>query len=631
MARSKELVLDDEVRLGPEHDDTAEGATRRHPPLSPPPHEPIERMPIHDRASEAPPEAQLQHVEEVKQAFARLAVCVVALLYMGGWSIFAQPIPRRAVLLVSVYALISIAWILAVRAWPGHYPARRIATIFGDLGINTFFMHFLQAKGAAFYPMYLWIIVGNGVRFGPRYLVPATGVGVLYFFPMLFWSPYWRANLVAGIGLGVGLIILPAFYLSLIRRLHTANERLGDELERSNAATEAKSQFLANMSHELRTPMSGVLGVSDMLRGTNLDDEQKKLLDLIQSSASSLLRILDDVLTFSRLEAGKVTIEKTAVGLRPSFEQVLALLAPVAEAKQLDLTWNLRGLADEGLADEGLADGEMPAVLADATRIRQILFNLIGNAIKFTEHGRVHVSCSWRREGASTATLTVEVADSGVGIADEALEHVFEAFEQAEGRRARRFEGTGLGLSISRRLARDMGGDIRAVSELGRGSTFTVELPLELANPEATDADTCERDTHAEPTLPLLGNALVVDDNGINRLVTSSFLNNLGVSTVLASDGLEALERLQQQTFDIVFMDIQMPRLDGLEATRRIRARENAAERVPIVALTANAGEQDRQECLEAGMDEHLRRPFTERDLRLTLCQLGQKGLIPRG
>ncbi|MEM9552832.1 MAG: ATP-binding protein [Acidobacteriota bacterium] len=477
-------------------------------------------------------------------------------------------------------------------------------------------MHFLQAKGAAFYPMYLWIIVGNGVRFGPRYLLLATGCGALYFFPMLYWSPYWRENLVAGIGLGVGLLILPAFYLSLIRRLHAVNEQLGEELARSNTAAEAKSRFLANMSHELRTPMSGVLGVSDLLERTELDTKQARLLALIRNSASSLLRILDDILSFSRLEAGKMAIEPSPVELRPSFEQVLGLLGPVAAAKPLELVSDLRGLVTT------------PAVLADATRIRQILFNLVGNAIKFTESGRVRVFATWQSASEGAGRLTFEVADSGIGIDAQAIPQIFDAFEQVEGHSTRRFDGTGLGLAISRQLARAMGGEITVTSTPGEGSIFTVDLPLRIAG----EAPAVEPPATA-PDSGMPKTALVVDDNEINRLVTSSMLHEIGIETTLAIDGVAALDQWRQRSFDMIFMDVQMPHLDGLETTRQIRAGEaedaggDSPRRVPIVALTANAGAQDRQACLDAGMDEFVRRPFTEQDLLLTLHRLSRRSV----
>jgi len=193
---------------------------------------------------------------------------------------------------------------------------RRWVVIVGDLGINTFFMHVLQAKGAFFYPMYLWIVVGNGMRFGPRYLLAAMVVAVAYFGPMLWWSDYWRANAVAGSGLLAGLVVLPMFYLTLIKHLHAANARLTEEVERSQAAVHAKTQFLANMSHELRTPMSGVIGVSELLSKTSLSGLQQEYVDLVRRSANALLGVIDDVLELSRIEAGKVRLASEPFDLR---------------------------------------------------------------------------------------------------------------------------------------------------------------------------------------------------------------------------------------------------------------------------------------------------------------------------
>ena len=411
--------------------------------------------------------------EELSQAKARLGVCCFALVYMGVWTLTAEPVATLTVMAVGLYGVISLAWLVWIRRTHHGVRWRRHLIILGDLGINTFFMHSLQEKGAFFYPMYLWIIVGNGMRFGARPLLVAMGVGVAYFAPMLYWSPYWRANAVAGSGLLAGLVILPLFYLSLIRRLHETNSRLAQEVERSGLAERAKAQFLANMSHELRTPMTGVLGVVELLEGTDPTPKQTEYLDLIGRSGRSLLTIIDDILDLSRVEAGRVELVDEVVDLRAMTHEVLDLLRPSADAKGLELSL--------------LCPADLPhRFRGDPTRLRQILFNLVGNAIKFTQEGKIEVEIA--HDLPLQGMIHFRLHDTGVGIPPEKLEHIFEKFGQAESQADRRFGGSGLGLTISRQLARAMGGDIAVSSRVGEGTTFECSLPLPH-HPSASQLD----------------------------------------------------------------------------------------------------------------------------------------------
>ncbi len=547
--------------------------------------------------------------EELSQAKARLGVCVFALLYMAGWTYFSGPIGRTVVWAVGGYAVFSAIWLVLVRLRPGEVAWRRVTVIFGDLGINTFFMHALQAKGAFFYPIYLWIIVGNGVRFGPRYLMLAMAVGVAYFGPMLVWSPYWRANTVAGSGLLAGMVVLPMFYLSLIRNLHQVNARLREEVERSQAAVRAKTDFLANMSHELRTPMTGVIGIAEVMQKTSLTATQKRYLGLIQSSAGSLLAIIDDVLELSRIEESKVVLRPVPLNLEVIVGDVLNLLRPGAEEKGLEIQVTHPAAS-------------APPMLGDPLRIRQILINLVANSIKFTDRGRIEVAYRLADRSDGRVEVCFDIADTGIGIPREKLEKIFGKFEQVEATSGRRFGGSGLGLSISRHLARLMEGDVEVSSALGKGSTFTATLLLEPCQEQPA---TALSDESAERRFDM--KALVVEDNPVNQLVTTGFLENLGLTVVAVSDGETALERAGAQSFDVIFMDVRLPGIDGLETTRRIRAGETG-RRVPIVALTANAFAEDREACLEAGMNLHLRKPMRLENLKAAIETLGERGLL---
>ena len=558
------------------------------------------------------PEGPLR--EELSQAKARFGVCLFAFLYMGAWTWFSGPIQSSVVWAVAGYLVFSAAWIALVSRRPGQVPWRRLVVIIGDLGINTFFMHTLQEKGAFFYPFYLWIIVGNGVRFGARYLLLAMTVGVLYFTPMLIFSPYWRSNWVAGSGLLAGMVILPMFYLSLIKHLHAANERLQHEAERAQAAARAKTEFLSNMSHELRTPMSGVLGVAQLMRRTPLDETQERYLDLMQRSANSLLRIIDDILDFARIDAGKILLERSPFHLETVVEDVVHLLEPRAEEKGLELRLQL--------------PAETPGTfLGDATRIRQILFNLLGNAVKFTDTGHISIAAEHRPLPDGRFQIRLRIVDTGPGIPPDKLDLIFEKFERAETRIAQKIGGSGLGLAISRRLAHMMEGEVTVRSEVGRGTTFVATMILEPGDETRPDERSFEQGGQREFAL----DALVVEDNPVNQLVTCSLLEEMGISATLAENGEIALDRWRTQPFDLILMDVRLPVLDGLEATRRIRAEEGDGHHIAILAMTANASPDDAEACLDAGMDLFLAKPVDLAQLEAAVQALEERGLVHPG
>jgi CheY-like chemotaxis protein len=386
-------------------------------------------------------------------------------------------------------------------------------------------------------------------------------------------------------------------------------ERRVDEAE---AANRAKSQFLANMSHEIRTPMNGVLGMQELLLRTELTDRQRKLATTAHRSAQALLSLLNDILDFSKMEAQKLELETVDFDLPETVEGVVDLFAEDVRNKGLELI--------------SAVSTQVPSVRGDPGRLRQVLTNLIGNAIKFTDRGRVSIHMTATEEGDETVCARFEVRDTGIGISEGAVQHIFDSFSQADGSMRRHYGGTGLGLAISRQIVELMGGEIGVESTPGAGSLFWFTVRL------GKQAETSRRKTLASDGPPVFpggtaasvndppvkvfaGRILLVEDNRVNQEVAIGMLQSLGCAVDVAADGRAAVEACTNHSYDLIFMDCMMPLMDGYEATGQIRARETGESRTPILAMTANAMEGDREKCLAAGMDDYLTKPFSTEQL----------------
>ncbi len=398
----------------------------------------------------------------------------------------------------------------------------------------------------------------------------------------------------------VYLIISTAIMLNIsdARRQHAEQqmqilaEQLREEATKSKAANQSKSLFLANMSHEIRTPINGVLGTSEILSMRDLDPEVRKLVGIVRASGETLLRVINDILDFSKIEAGKLEIERTPCNLSILVNDIVVLYQAQAEARGISMSVDI-------------PEKDPPIASADPVRIKQILANLISNAIKFTSSGEVRVALEFTEIDENRIQAMLSVKDTGIGIPVDRQSVIFDHFTQVDESTHRRFGGTGLGLAICKRLVELMGGDITLTSQAGHGSIFVVRL--ELPTVKAGD----EKVIPLEPIqFPSGRRFLLAEDNEVNAMVATALLESLGCSVHVVGDGLSAIAAVASKQFDAVLMDIHMPICDGLEATRTIRQIPDVAN-IKIIALTASALSEDRRACLEAGIDGFLSKPFT--------------------
>lgn len=397
----------------------------------------------------------------------------------------------------------------------------------------------------------------------------------------------------------------------LVREKEIISEQYRIAKEKAEAATRAKSIFLANMSHEIRTPMNGIIGMADLLAQTPLTEEQKDYLATIIASGRNLLNIINDILDFSKIESNQVELENIAFNLPAAIDEVIKILTIRANENKVALNVIL--------------DNNVPRYIkGDPLRLKQIITNLVNNAIKFTYEGRVTVDVGVEKDGDQSVKLLFKVVDTGIGISPEGKDKLFKAFSQADTSTTRKYGGTGLGLAISKSLCEMMDGEIGVESEVGKGSTFWFTVVFEKVPPSEIPEERPVEEVIETQMKPL--HILLAEDNLINQKVAVANLKKFGHMVDIAKNGLEAVEMVRKNYYDLILMDIQMPEMDGYEATTIIREEEaEKGTHTPIIAMTANSFEADRERCLAIGMDDYISKPFRINDLVSILKKISQK------
>lgn len=536
---------------------------------------------------------------EHSQAFVRICMLLVLSVYLV---VVRHFLPEKTDPIELSLEYLGVEYVCAfgICAWilmsPGISHPRRLLGMAIDYGLMGVGLNLLGEVSAPLYVIVLWVTIGNGIRFGPSYLYAGIVMSTLDFFTATYSAPFWSEHRWLIGGLLAGLVAIPVYLSSLLRALVRATEA-------AKASSEAKTRFLANMSHELRTPLNGIVGMSELLMSSPLNEEQKESANVIQTSAKTLQLLVDDILDISAIEAGKLSRNDTEFFIADFVSAINTMLHPAA--------------LNKGLALEIKIAPEVPTVVyGDSGHLRQVLLNLLSNAIKFTESGSVSFLVSLQSIEGDQAKVRFSIVDTGIGIPAHKISSIFDAFEQVDSGRGRRYGGTGLGTTIAKALTEFMGGAISVRSELGAGSQFDVDVPLEVVAQRPVEdklpdnvivfSDPFVR--HRARVRPM--RVLVADDQSANLMVMRRLLERAGHKPHIVNSGDDVLSLIELQAVDAAIIDLHMPGLSGLEVIKQARFIEAGRKRTPFVVLTADATVEARNECERAGAYAFLTKPL---------------------
>lgn len=537
---------------------------------------------------------------EFEQAVIRLVVGTIVLAYVLFFDQQSDDATLRNAL-ACVFLLAGTLLLAHVIFDPRDLRLRKYLGILNDTFFISASMAITEQNGQPIYLVYLWVIFGNGFRFGKRYLQFALALSIAGLSGVIVVVDYWHDHIYQATALLAGLALLSAYFGMLLNRLT-------DALKAQEAANAAKRHFISSVSHELRTPLNAIIGITDLLQSTHATASQKEMLNTLKSSSRLMHTLIDDVLDFSKIEAGKIIIERVPFDLHDLVEKSVAMFRPQASRKSLALSIRIAAAVPHQL-------------IGDGPHLQQVLVNLLSNALKFTPAGKIEVRVDASPVPGGEIALLFEVEDTGIGIAPEDQEKIFESFTQASASTHRHYGGTGLGTTISRNLVQQMGGELALRSVPGVGSVFYFTLPFPVANQTEPLA---EDKTASPPTgikvlrLPRRSYCfLIADDNPTNRSIVQAILERAGHRCTLAANGDQALDCIDRQDFDAIVLDLHMPVLNGLDTLKAYRVLTREEHRRPVILFSADASVETEQECLAAGADAFLTKPIhTDRFLQ---------------
>ncbi|MGB5474234.1 MAG: ATP-binding protein [Gammaproteobacteria bacterium] len=535
---------------------------------------------------------------ELEQAFMRLILVVVAVAYgvtISTMDVFEKGVLDKIVVLGYFYIAVSCVSVLQVYLWPDGSKRRHSIYMFFDVLVTSIVMHNFGKYGIPYFVLYMWLTVGNGFRYGYRELIFCSGLSLLGFIAVCLTTQFWIDEYLISLTCVMLLSIIPTYVAVMLKRLQDAKER-------AETASIEKSRFIANISHEIRTPLNAIVGFSGMMSKVDDVTQQRQMTVRIKEASDSLMDLIEGVLDFARIESGHVKLKPVLTDLRVLLESIEGMFSLQAQSK--------------GIKYSTSVEHHIPQqFICDKQRLRQVLVNLIGNALKFTDKGRIDVSVSLVSPTADTRQLRFDVIDTGKGIKKEFHDHIFDRFRQADDSAQRQHGGTGLGTAIARNLVELMGGQIGMESHYGFGSRFWFIVPLVVPTEAQLGRQSSIKKSRsmleAASTSDGESSILIAEDSDINRYVYSTMFNYLGVRIEFAETGEIALDRLKHSNYDLLIVDMQMPGMSGIDIINKYYEFTPPSQRLPIAMITGDATADIEQNCEQLGVKVFLAKPVT--------------------